>query len=132
MTPPTPRRRPEVLAPAGDDAALRAAVLAGADAVYFGLSGFNARARAKNFDEAALSQMEPSSAAADPYAAFHEAVARATKESYEKGPLARFTGVPEDVAKVIQKAIEADRPKARYTVSGSAKILLTQRKLLSG
>ena len=83
------------------------------------------------FSEAALSQMEPSSAAADPYAAFHEAVARATKESYEKGPLARFTGVPEDVAKVIQKAIEADRPKARYTVSGSAKILLTQRKLLS-
>ncbi len=54
MSPPTPRRRPEVLAPAGDDAALRAAVLAGADAVYFGLSGFNARARAKNFDEAAL------------------------------------------------------------------------------
>lgn len=43
-----------MLAPAGDDAALRAAVLAGADAVYFGLSGFNARARAKNFDEAGL------------------------------------------------------------------------------
>src|SRR5215213_3247721 len=49
-----PARRPEVLAPAGDDAALKAAVLAGADAVYFGLSGFNARARAKNFDEGAL------------------------------------------------------------------------------
>lgn len=47
-------RKPEVLAPAGDDAALKAAVLAGADAVYFGLSGFNARARAKNFDEGAL------------------------------------------------------------------------------
>jgi len=42
--------RPEILAPAGDDASLRAAVLAGADAVYFGLQGFNARARAKNFD----------------------------------------------------------------------------------
>ncbi len=48
------RRRPEVLAPAGDDAALRAAVMAGADAVYFGLAGFNARARATNFDEAGL------------------------------------------------------------------------------
>lgn len=54
MPPTTARRRPEVLAPAGDDAALRAAVLAGADAVYFGLSGFNARARAKNFDGEAL------------------------------------------------------------------------------
>jgi putative protease len=42
--------RPEVLAPAGDRAALEAAVRAGADAVYFGLQGFNARARAANFD----------------------------------------------------------------------------------
>ena len=48
--------RPEVLAPAGDAAALRAAVRAGADAVYFGLQGFNARARAGNFDEAALGE----------------------------------------------------------------------------
>lgn len=43
-------RRPEVLAPAGDREALEAAVRAGADAVYFGLQGFNARARATNFD----------------------------------------------------------------------------------
>lgn len=42
--------RPEILAPAGDHDALRAALAAGADAVYFGLDdGFNARARAKNF-----------------------------------------------------------------------------------
>ncbi len=50
MSSPAFPRRPEILAPAGDEAALRAAVLAGADAVYFGLQGFNARARAKNFD----------------------------------------------------------------------------------
>jgi len=47
-------RRPEVLAPAGDMEALRAAVAAGADAVYFGLSRFNARARATNFDREGL------------------------------------------------------------------------------
>jgi putative protease len=47
-------RRPEVLAPAGDPESLRAAVAAGADAVYFGLHGFNARARATNFDSDAL------------------------------------------------------------------------------
>jgi len=41
--------RPEVLAPAGDQLALEAAVSAGADAVYFGVDAFNARARAKNF-----------------------------------------------------------------------------------
>ena len=47
---------PEVLAPAGDEAAMRAAVAAGADAVYFGLKDFNARARAKNFDAEELGQ----------------------------------------------------------------------------
>src|SRR3954447_16771460 len=42
--------KPELLAPAGDEDSLKAAVAAGADAVYFGLrGGFNARARADNF-----------------------------------------------------------------------------------
>jgi putative protease len=41
--------RTEVLAPAGDEACMRAAIRAGADAVYFGVQGFNARARAANF-----------------------------------------------------------------------------------
>jgi U32 family peptidase len=40
---------PELLAPAGDWDALRAACANGADAVYFGLSAFNARHRAANF-----------------------------------------------------------------------------------
>src|SRR5262245_41946781 len=48
MTDPRPHR-PELLAPAGDWDALRAAVAAGADAVYFGLPHFNARHRAHNF-----------------------------------------------------------------------------------
>jgi putative protease len=50
------RRRPEILAPAGDRAAMEAAVRGGADAVYFGLSAFNARARATNFDPAVLGE----------------------------------------------------------------------------
>lgn len=59
VDPTEPRHLPEILAPAGDDACLRAAVAAGADAVYFGLAGlrgatFNARARATNFDVGAL------------------------------------------------------------------------------
>ena len=45
-----PSHFPELLAPAGDAEALRAALAAGADAVYFGLDmGFNARARTANF-----------------------------------------------------------------------------------
>ncbi len=42
-------RLPELLSPAGSPEALRAAVASGADAVYFGASGFNARMNAKNF-----------------------------------------------------------------------------------
>lgn len=51
-------RLPEVLAPAGDLASLEAALAAGADAVYLGLDdGFNARARAKNFDVDGLPEL---------------------------------------------------------------------------
>ncbi|HNW86296.1 MAG TPA: U32 family peptidase [Candidatus Limiplasma sp.] len=44
----------ELLAPAGDEAALRAAVCAGANAVYLGYAQFGARASAANFDAEAL------------------------------------------------------------------------------
>ncbi|MDP3276913.1 MAG: U32 family peptidase [Deltaproteobacteria bacterium] len=47
-------KRPEILAPAGDPDAMRAAIDAGADAVYLGLPKFNARARADNFAEESL------------------------------------------------------------------------------
>ncbi len=46
--------RPEILAPAGSMEALKAAVRAGADAVYLGGNQFGARAYANNFDDAAL------------------------------------------------------------------------------
>jgi NAD(P)-dependent dehydrogenase (short-subunit alcohol dehydrogenase family) len=82
------------------------------------------------FSEAAVSAMQ-TSPSADVYASFHEAVGRSTKEAYEKGPLAKLAGVPDDVAKVVEKALFARKPKSRYTVSGSAKLLLAQRKLMS-
>ena len=43
------KRKPELLAPAGDWDCLKAAAANGADAVYFGLDQFNARHRATNF-----------------------------------------------------------------------------------
>lgn len=45
---------PELLCPAGDEAALRAAVDSGANAVYLGYRAFGARASATNFDAEAL------------------------------------------------------------------------------
>lgn len=47
-------RLPELLAPAGSEESLRAALAAGADAVYFGGAAFSNRMRAKNFTADAL------------------------------------------------------------------------------
>lgn len=44
------RKKPEILAPVGGWDQLRAAVENGADCVYFGVTDFNARQRASNFD----------------------------------------------------------------------------------
>ena len=44
----------EILAPVGSEEMLRAAVYSGADAVYLGFAGFNARSGAGNFDAASL------------------------------------------------------------------------------
>ena len=46
----------EILSPAGSPEALKAAVLSGADAVYFGASAFNARMNASNFTDDVLAE----------------------------------------------------------------------------
>lgn len=84
-----------------------------------------------SFGEAALGSMDAPTGADDAYASFHAAVARATKDAYVKGPLARLAGEADDVARAIEKAITVRRPRARYTVSASAKLLLAQRALSS-
>lgn len=49
--------KPELLAPAGNWDCAKAAVAAGADAIYFGLSAFNARLRADNFTNRDLPEL---------------------------------------------------------------------------
>ncbi|MEO0414372.1 MAG: DUF3656 domain-containing protein, partial [Verrucomicrobiota bacterium] len=49
--------KPELLAPAGNWDCARAAVANGADAIFFGLSAFNARMRADNFTEKDLPEL---------------------------------------------------------------------------
>jgi NAD(P)-dependent dehydrogenase (short-subunit alcohol dehydrogenase family) len=83
-----------------------------------------------DFDKAAVGSIDEA-AEAGPYAAFNAAVAKATEEAYVKGPMARLASEADDVAAAIEKSINARRPKARYVVSASARLLLTQRALLS-
>jgi NAD(P)-dependent dehydrogenase (short-subunit alcohol dehydrogenase family) len=66
----------------------------------------------------------------DPYADFNAAVGAATAGAYE-GPLARLGGGPETVARAIERAISSRRPKTRYKVTPSARLILAQRRLLS-
>ena len=83
------------------------------------------------FSQAAVGSMSTSLQKADgPYADFNSAVARSTQDAYVKGPLAKLGGEAEDVAQVIQRALEARRPRARYTVTASARVLLTQRAMM--
>ncbi len=66
-----------------------------------------------------------------PYADFNASVARTTAEVYERGPLARFGGTPDDVARAVQKAIDADRAPIRLRVTPSARMLITQRAMMT-
>jgi NADP-dependent 3-hydroxy acid dehydrogenase YdfG len=116
--------------------ATKYAIEAISDALRFELRGFGIQVVVvepglikSGFSEAAVTAMEDNTAGV--YDDFHAAVAKATKESYQKGPLAKLAGVPDDVAKVIETAIDARKPRARYSVTASAKLLLAQRKLMS-
>lgn len=66
----------------------------------------------------------------DPYAAFNDAVGVASESAYERGPLARLGGPPEAVARTIAAALDARRPRSRYTVTVSAKVMIAQHALL--
>jgi NAD(P)-dependent dehydrogenase (short-subunit alcohol dehydrogenase family) len=65
-----------------------------------------------------------------PYADFNKDVGEITEGVYERGFLARLGGPPEAVAEKIEAALDARRPRARYTVTPSARVLLTLRALL--
>ena len=50
---------------------------------------------------------------------------------YEGALGRRLGGGPEDVARAIEKAITTRRPKARYPVTLSARVIMGQRRLLT-
>jgi len=64
-----------------------------------------------------------------PYAKFNAAVAKTTAEAYD-GPLAKLGAGPDAVAKVVEKAITAGRPRTRYPVTASARFFMAQHALL--
>ena len=64
------------------------------------------------------------------YGAFNLAVGGATAGAYEGGFARRLGGGPQDVARAIERAVSAKRPRTRYRVTASAKLFLTLRRVL--
>jgi NAD(P)-dependent dehydrogenase (short-subunit alcohol dehydrogenase family) len=62
-----------------------------------------------------------------PYAAFNAALAGKVRAAYE-GPMAMVAAGPEAVARVIERAIVARKPRARYPVTVAARLLMGLRR----
>jgi NAD(P)-dependent dehydrogenase (short-subunit alcohol dehydrogenase family) len=115
--------------------ATKYAVEALSDALRFEVGGFGIEVVVvepglirTDFDEAATRAMEGIDDG--PYAEFQAAVAETTRSAYQQGPLARLGGGPDDVARVIEQAIVARRPRTRYLVTPSARVLIGLRAVL--
>ena len=83
-----------------------------------------------DFAAAAVGALNSGTTDDGPYGEFNQMVASATVDVY-KGPTAKLGGPPLAVAKVIEKAITARRPRTRYKVTASARLIMGQRKLLT-
>ena len=82
------------------------------------------------FSDAVVRGLDAASAADAPYAEFNRAVGEASRDVYEKGLLSKLGGPPEAVAERIEDALSAKRPRARYTVTPSARALLALHAVL--
>ncbi len=79
------------------------------------------------FADAVVERMPTSD---DEYAAFNVRVAAATQSAYDRGLLSRLGGTPEDVAAVIARAVASKRPRTRYPVTPSARLMMGLRTVL--
>jgi NADP-dependent 3-hydroxy acid dehydrogenase YdfG len=118
--------------------ATKHALEAVSDALRFEVKGFGVDvihvqpgAIRTEFASTVVSQIDEGTDENGPYAAFNAAVGQATKDAYDRGPLKLLGGDAEDVAKAIGKAITARRPPIRLRITPSAKLLLTQRALMT-
>jgi NAD(P)-dependent dehydrogenase (short-subunit alcohol dehydrogenase family) len=108
------------------------------DALRFEVAGFGVKVVSiqpglikTEFASAATSSMEGATSAEGPYGAFNAGLSKSTKAVYENPVMLRLGGGPDAVAKVVEKAIASRRPKARYLVTPSAHLLVTQRRLMT-
>ena len=117
--------------------ATKFAVEAISDAMRFEVKGFGVDVVliqpgliTSDFAAAAVGALNTGTTDDGPYGEFNQAVASGTVDAYD-GPTAKLGGPPVAVAKVIEKAITSRRPRTRYKVTASARLIMGQRKLLT-
>jgi NAD(P)-dependent dehydrogenase (short-subunit alcohol dehydrogenase family) len=117
--------------------ATKHAVEAICDAMRFEVAGFGVDVVCvepglivTGFSDAANRAIDEGTADDGPYADFNARVGAVTAGIYQ-GPLRRLGGGPDAVAKTIERAITARRPRPRYRVTPSARLAIAQRRLVS-
>ncbi len=118
--------------------ATKHAVEALSDALRFEVQGFGVDVVViepglirTQFAQTAVEAIDAQAPQNGPYAAFSAAVAQTTSSAYVHGPVARLGGGPETVARAIERAIGARRPKIRYRVTPSAHAILGLRSVMT-
>ena len=81
------------------------------------------------FGETSVGSIYSVSSDTSPYRDFNAGVAKVVAGAYE-GAMARAAVEPEAVARVIEQAIDARRPRSRYVVPGFVRLLLLARRVL--
>ena len=116
--------------------ATKHAVEALSDALRFEVAGFGIDVVViepgpikTRFGDTAVASIDGLAGRESPYAKFNAVLAQRIKEAYE-GPMARFAAEPEAVARVVERAITASRPKTRYPVTFAARFLMRLRRWL--
>jgi NAD(P)-dependent dehydrogenase (short-subunit alcohol dehydrogenase family) len=115
--------------------ATKYAVEALSDALRFEVQGFGVDvvviepgAIKTEFGATAIARVDALSGGPD-YAAFRDVLKQQIRSAYE-GPMGAFAVGPEVVAKVIEKAITARRPRTRYVITAGARVLIGLRRWL--
>jgi NAD(P)-dependent dehydrogenase (short-subunit alcohol dehydrogenase family) len=117
--------------------ATKHAVEALSDALRFEVQGFGVDVIViepgpikTRFGDTAVESIAALGGPQSPYAAFNSVLAQRIRDAYE-GPLAKATAVgPEAVARVIERAITARRPRTRYPVTAAARVMMGLRRWL--